>query len=419
MRTETGGQGAATGRDAGIPGSFRVLWVASTLSTLGDGIRTVAFPLLAAGITKDPQAVSFIFVAGYLPWPLFGLVGGAIVDRTDRRRLMWTTDLVRGVLIGGFAVLVSAQESPVLLLALVSFSLGVAETLFDNAASAMVPMLVRGPALERANAWLFSSQTVMTTLLGAPVGAALFAVSHALPIAVDAVTFILAALLVFFLKGTYRVRVPTARTSLRQDIGEGLRWLLRHRLLRTLCVLVGLTNAALAAAEAVLVLYTLDVLGVGNLGYSLLLAVLAVGGVVGSALASTVRRRLSTGTVLIGAMLAQAVAFAAPGVFPNVPVVVIALALAGAGGGVWNVVTVSLRQSLVPAEMLGRVTSGYRTVAFSAMPVGAALGGFTADHFGLRSPFVISGALLLVATVLCRPRMRAMTLEVERKEASE
>ncbi|MDT0261747.1 MFS transporter [Jatrophihabitans lederbergiae] len=138
------------------------------VSSLGDGIRFVAFPLLAAALTRDPRAVALVSAAGFLPWPLFGLLGGAVVDRVDRRRLMWRTDVLRAIVVGCFALLVASNRAPVAGLAAVSFVLGVAETFFDNAASALVPMLVADPVIERANSWLLSSQTVMSVLVGGP-----------------------------------------------------------------------------------------------------------------------------------------------------------------------------------------------------------------------------------------------------------
>ncbi|MFI0813202.1 MFS transporter [Streptomyces echinatus] len=387
--------------------AFWLVWWASTLSTLGDGIRYVAFPLVATTLTKDPQAVSIVFAAGYLPWPLFGLVGGAVADRVDRRRLMWTVDAARGVFVAGFAVLIQFADPHVAALASLSFVLGVAETFFDNAASALVPMVAEKSVLERANAWLFSAQTVMSTLVGAPLGAALFAWSPSSPFTADALTFVIAALLVFALRGRYTVRTGPATTTIRRDIVTGLRWLARHRLLRTMCTLVMVSNAALAAAEAVLVLYTLKILGMNGFGYGLLLAVLAVFGVLGSALAEQLRRATGIRTVLVGSTLIQACAYTSAGVTSNLPAALCAFALVGFGGGVWNVAAVSLRQASVPPELLGRVTSSYRTVGLLAMPVGAGLGGTLATHYGLQAPYLVGGTLLMVTTLLCLPGLRA------------
>jgi MFS family permease len=153
------------------------LWSASAVSSLGDGLRYVAFPLLAAGLTSDPRAVAAVFVAGYLPWPIFGLLGGAFVDRHDRRVVMWITDSVRATAVAGFTVAVAAGAGTIVVLAAASFALGAAETLFDNAASAIVPQLVARDGLDQANARLFTVQTLNTTLIGAPLGAALYGVA--------------------------------------------------------------------------------------------------------------------------------------------------------------------------------------------------------------------------------------------------
>lgn len=154
---------------AGLGRPLWTVWTVWTVSTLSDGIRYAAFPLLAASLTRDPRAVALVSAAGYLPWAVFGLLSGAVVDRIDRRRLMYRIDVGRAVLVGGFAVLVAEQHAPVAALALVSFVLGSVETFFDNAASAILPML-----LHRANSWTNVSRNVMSTLIGAPLGSLLF-----------------------------------------------------------------------------------------------------------------------------------------------------------------------------------------------------------------------------------------------------
>ncbi|GAB3828968.1 MFS transporter [Dactylosporangium cerinum] len=384
--------------DTGLGGRFWTLWTASTLSTLGDGIRYVAFPLLAAGLTDDPRGIALVFAAGYLPWPLFGLVGGALADRLDRRVLMWRVDLVRAVLVGAFAAAVLAQVPDIWWLAGVSLTLGVAETMFDNAATAMVPMVVGPAALDRANAWLFAAQTAASTFAGALLGALLFRIAPALPLWVDAVTFVLGAALVWTLRGRFTARHEgTPVTSLAGEIRSGLRWLVRHPALRTICLLAAAINGSVAAVEAVLVVYALDVLHIGEYGYGVLLAVLAVGGVIGSAVAPWLRGRLGDRVLITGGAAGQGVALLAGGLTSSLPVALAALAFAGLSGGAWNVVVVSLRQRIVPSELLGRVTSSYRTVGLTAMPAGAAVAGFIAHGAGLHAPMLVFGGLLVVA----------------------
>lgn len=391
-----------TGTPLGRP--FWLLWSSTTASSLGDGIRYVAFPLLAAGLSRDPRAVALVSVAGFLPWPLFGLLGGAVVDRTDRRALMWRVDTVRTVLVGGFAVAVAAASPPIAALALVAFLLGVAETFFDNAASAIVPMLVDESVIERANSWILSTQTLMSTLIGAPVGGLLYALARVAPIAADAASFALSALLIAVIRGRFHPRGDaSAATSVRHDIADGVRWLFNHRLLRILALLLAVMNGTSAAAEAVLVLYSLEVLHLHTAAFGLLLTLVAIGGVAGTAVAGPVRRLLGLRAYLGLIGLVQAAVLVAIGLTSSTAVAVVALLLVGVTSMMWNVTTVSLRQRLVPTELLGRVTSAYRVIGLGAMPVGAALAGLAAKGYGLHMPYLISAIVLGVATVGCLP----------------
>ena len=300
----------------------------------------------------------------------------------------------------------ASTSAPIALLAAVSFLIGFAETFFDNAASAIVPMLVEPAAIERANSWLFSSQTVMSTLLGAPLGGALFALARTVPLAADAASFAVAAALVGCVTGSFRARGDesgAARSSVAQDIIEGIRWLFAHRLLRILAVLLAVINATFAAAEAVLVLYALEVLQLATTGYGVLLALVAVGGLIGTFAGGWLRRLLGLRVVLGGVGFSQAAVLVVAGLTSQVVLVVIGMVLLGAASMVWNMVTVSLRQRVVPAELLGRVTSSYRVIGLGAMPVGAGASGLLAKGYGLHMPYLVSGLVLAAATVGCLP----------------
>ena len=386
---------------------YWLTWFATTGSSLGDGVRTVAFPLIAASITHNPTSVAVVSMAGFLPWLVFGLIGGAVVDRTDRRNLMWRTDVLRALLVGGFAALVASGSVAIAALATVSFLLGVAETFFDNAASAIVPMLVEDSKIEQANSWMFGTQTVMSSLLGAPVGGALYALGRAVPLFTDALSFALSAVLVGAVAGSFHARAAEEEpTTIRRDIADGLRWLFNHRLLRVLAMLLLVLNATFAAGEAVLVLYALEVLHLGTVGYGLLLSLLAVGGLVGTVLAPALLRWLGLRGLLVGVGLAQGVLLLGMGLSSSLAVAVLAMVLLGVSSMAWNVVTVSLRQRIVPARLLGRVTSSYRVIGLGAMSVGALLGGVLAGAYGLHSPYLISGCALLVATLVSLPFIR-------------
>ncbi|MEU4352583.1 MFS transporter [Streptomyces sp. NPDC023838] len=396
--------------------SFWLLWSASTLSALGDGIRYVAFPLIATTFSSDPRAVSLVFVAGYLPWPLFGLLGGAVSDWYDRRSLMLLVDLGRAVVMGAFAIAVAGVGGAIAVLMTVSFLIGTAETVFDSSASAIVPQLVAPKDLERANSWLFSAQAAASTLVGAVVGAVLFAVWRAGPLVTAAACFLVAAVLVAALAPVGRPAdsagaadaadtVGAVRPGLAGDVLTGLRWLGRHRLLRTVCALVTVLNGVTAVAEAVLVLYAGKVLNLGDLGYGVLLSVLALSTVAGSGVAPKVRKLTGYPGALVGGAVLMGGAVLLAGLTSNLPAAITALTLAGLANGMWNVVAVSLRQRIVPEHLLGRVTSIYRTIALTAMPVGAGLSGVVAEHYGLHAPFVVGGLLLVAAGLASAPEI--------------
>ena len=205
---------------------FWRIWVAAGVSTLGDGMREVALPLLAATITRDPALVAAVSLAGRLPWLVLTLVSGALVDRLDRRRVMGTVDVVRAVLMVTLALTVAAEVTSIASLCVVAFALGTGETLFDNAAQAIMPSVVRRDQLELANSRLYAAQVVSFEFVGPPVGALLFAIAAALPFVVDGVSFAVAAALAITLTGSYRpVRAAGPPTRMRTEIVEGLRWL--------------------------------------------------------------------------------------------------------------------------------------------------------------------------------------------------
>jgi MFS family permease len=387
---------------------FWTVWTASTISNLGSGLSYVAMPLLAVTYTRDPRLVAAVTASQYVPPLLFGLHSGALVDRGDRRRIMWSTDIVRALVMLALAVLVLAGDGGIALLAASAFVLGTADILFENAASAIMPMLVADVLLERANSWLMTAQIVTSQFLGLPLGGLAFAVAAWLPFGLDAVTFVVAIVLVLSLPGSFVAERESAEvTTMWHDVREGARWLLHHRLLRTLALLLAAVNGGFAACEATLVLFSLDVLHVSQLGYSLLLALMAVGAVAGGAVASRLRDAIGARRLIVVSVSLMVTSMLLPGLEPHLWATILALPAGGVAGMLWNVITVSLRQRLVPARLLGRVTSAYRVVGLGAMPLGAAIGGVVADGFGLRAPWLVGGAALAVAGAAALPFIRA------------
>jgi MFS family permease len=418
--SEPASPAAAAGRVRLGP-RYAKLWAAVAVSNVGDGIYATALPLLAATLTRDPLAIAVVFLAGQLPWLLLALPAGVLVDRVDRRRLLWTTDAARLVVVGVLGVAVLAGWATVWLLAATGFLLGVGQTMYDTAAQVIVPAVVsRDPArLEAANGRIESATLIGGQLAGPPAGGLLFSVAPALPFLADAASFAAASMLVAAIPGHYTVpRDPQARlTTVRAQIAEGLGWLWRHRLLRTLGLMVGVSNLAMAGWSAIFVLFAQDELGLGSLGYGALLTTLAVGGAVGGLVTARLNRRFGPGRLLVATTLTQPGVILAIGVAANAWAVGALLALLGLGALVWNVVTVSLRQQLVPDRLFGRVNSVYKLLAMGTVPLGALLGGVLGRTLGLRAPFLVGSAILLGMALASLPIVNPASIHAARQQA--
>jgi MFS family permease len=378
--------------------SLRIFSAAGT-SLLGDGVRNAALPLLAVALSPTPAAAGIVTFAGTVPILLFTLLGGALADRHDRRALMWRTDLLRGVLVGAFAIWVLVATPPLWTLIVTTFLLGSAGTVFDSASNSFVVDLF-GPdptRLAAANSRLQAIQVVSFQFLGPPLGAALFAVSAGAPLIVDAVSFVAAAVLVLTIRARHSAARPDRITTIRADIGEGVRWLWRHHGLRLLALELGLANLTLTMGTTVLVLLIVTVLHGPP----------AIYGVVGSLAAGRVRKHLRPGPGLGLSISLIAAGLLLAGFAWSVPVVAVAYALGVFGVMLWNVQAVVIRQRLIPRELMGRATSSYRLIGWGAGPIGAALGGFLGSVLGVRAPLIIGGAVLALSLVLV-PRLAAL-----------
>ena len=404
----------------GLGVEYRKLWTASTISNLGDGVTLVAGPLLAASLTRDPILVAGLTFAQTVPWLLFPLISGALVDRLDRRRVMGYADAARTTLIGaiGAAALLGWASMP--LLFVVFFLMGTLETLFDNASQAIIPALVSRDRLERANSRLYAAEILSNELAGPPLGGFLFGLAVAVPFLLDAGTYAAAAALILALRGEFRPKRPedAPPTTLVAEIGEGLRWLWNHGLIRTLAIMLGVFNMTLAATNAILVLFAQDILGLGSIGYGALVTSLAVGGLIGSLTADKIVAWLGSGKALQASVLVSALVLSVVALSENAVVVWAVFLLVGIIVVVWNVITVSFRQAVVPEDIFGRVNSVYRLLGWGGLSIGALLGGFLARSFGLTAPFWFAAVVLAVMFFIMLPFVNNRTVG-EARESGE
>jgi len=383
------------------------LWWANTVSSTGDGAFVAALPLLAVTITRDPRLVAVVTAATFLPWLLLSLPAGAVVDRYDRVTLMWRAQAIQAAVVTMIAILIVFREADIEVLAAAGFLLGSAEVIFSNAAQAVLPALVPSELLPKANGSQQVSLTVGESFLGPPVGSLLFAAAAALPFGLDSASFAGSAALLARLPRTGHAAQDAKHPSIRAQVAEGLRWLAGHRLLRVVAVLLGIYNFANQMGQAILVLLATQTLHVSTRGFGLLLAASAVGSVVGGLVNPVLTRRLGLLPSLVLPALVDAAAFVGIGLAPGPVVVAALLAVQGFSVTMWNVVTVSLRQRIVPAHLLGRVNSVYRMLGWGLMPLGALAGGFVAHAAGLHAPYIVAGILCGLCALAALPLLLA------------
>ena len=280
--------------------------------------------------------------------------------------------------------------------------LGCAEVFYDNSSQALVPDLVRTPLLEKANGRMYSVEFSRNTVIGTPLGSLLFAAAVALPFGVDAVSFVLATLLILTIRGDFR-HVGVARhetDSLYAEMRTGVRWLWRNPLLRTIAISLGLSNLAFQMPQAVFVLFARDELGVSERGYGFLFAIMGVGAVIGGLLGDRIVALLGQSAAIYWALATWIATLLAVGLYPVTWWVTVAVAIESMAAAVWNVVMVSLRQQVVPSHLFGRVNSVYRWFGWGTLPLGSVLGGLVAHTFGLRATYFAGAAVMVVALLV-------------------
>ncbi len=380
------------------------LWWASAVSTTGDGVLVAALPLLAVTITRNPLMISLVTAAEFLPWLLLSLPVGVLVDRHDRATLMWRAQVLQGSVIAFLAVLVLVHWTDIAVLAVAAFGLGVGEVVFSNASQSVLPQLVRAEQLPKANGNQYAVQTIGQEFAGPPLGSLLFTAAAAVPFGVSAASFAGSAALLARLPKRPPETVPDG--TVRSRVAEGLRWLLGNRLLRVVAVVLGVSSFCNTMGLATLVLLVTETLKVSSRFYGILLAAAAVGSVLGGLLNPWLTRRLGQVPSLVIAMGAVSVIYVGIGLAPNAPVLAALEVCNGFMVTMWNIVTVTLRQRIVPNDMLGRVNSAYRMIGWGLMPVGAVAGGLVAHVAGLRAPYVIAGVLCGITTLAALPLLR-------------
>jgi MFS family permease len=403
-RADTGAASGAAPQPRGLGRTFANVFTANLASSLGDGIARTASPLLAARLTDDPVLIAGIAAVAMLPWLFFALPAGILVDRMDRRQALALAAGVRTALAVALVVLVATNSLTIWWLYLVIFVYGVCETLYDGAIRAVVPSVVPKKSLPRANARIEGAELVVQNFAAAPLTSALFAVAVLIPIGGLVAAFGLAALLAALLPAVasgrqFHAAVATGEVAevvpFRTQLADGWHFIMGNPMLRTLWFVSIPVAILFSASGATLVLFVLDTLAIPEAAFGLFLLAGAVGGLLGSVVASRLAARFGLGPVMAAMNLLAGILVLLTGLLPVPIAAIIFFALGAATTTIWNVLMMSFRQSIIPGRLLGRVHGTWRTLLWGTMPIGSLIGGALA-LIDLTVPWIVGGAGITV-----------------------
>ena len=385
--------------------SFMRLWCAQVVSLAGSQVSRLALPLTAVLVLgATPAQMGILGALGSLPNLLFGLFAGVWVDRLRRRPILVAADLGRALLLASVPVAALLGSLTFAHLYLVGFAGGLLGVLFTTASVAVLPSVVRKDQLVAANSKLEVSSSVLSIAGPGIAGALIQLLTAPITIVVDAVSYVLSAVLLRDIGAAEQPPSREQRRSIWVEIAEGVRELVRTPLLRALTLSGSVGTFGLAMQGTVLFIFLTRELDLTPAAIGLVFGTAGVGSLAGALLAAPTARRVGTGPAVvlgqglwtIGALLPPLAGLVGPAVVP----LIAGQMVASSGATIWSVNQMSLRQHLTPVRLLGRVTAARRFLLFSAAPVGSVLGGFFGATIGLRATLAVGGAVVVAALLL-------------------
>ena len=387
--------------------AFNRLWSSSLASNLADGLLKTAAPLLAATLTKDPVVISLMAALVMLPWLLFAIPIGGLVDRLDRRLLLASSNAVRFLMAALLSISIAFGIVSIPLLYFVVFVIGIAEVLYDTAAQSMVPQMLNKKQLERGNARLEIGAVTVGEFVGAPLSGVLYATAIVLPFFFATTGIFIAAILVLLIPGQFKKMAYTEgaspiKTKFWADIRFGIRYLYEDKTLLKLVLLTSSIGLFFAATTSTMVLFLTEELGVSPALFGIVFTAPAVGSIIGSITGPKLSERFGRTKVMAFGITASSAASVLSGMAPNVFVfaglgVIVSLCVTW-----WNLLLMSTYHQIIPNELFGRIHGTRRTLVWGMMPIGSLLGGFIAQY-GLRLPYFVAGGIGLAITIIGIP----------------
>ncbi|GAC1386012.1 MAG: MFS transporter [Ktedonobacteraceae bacterium] len=372
---------------------YMLLWGGQVVSSVGTQISQLAFPLLILALTRSPAQAGFAGALRALPYLIFSLPAGALIDRWDRKRVMIICDIGRALSMASIPVALAFGQLTVAQLFIVSTIEGTLFVFFNIAEAACLPRVVPREQLPAATAQNMATDGV-TSLLGPPIGGALYLVSNVLPFLADAISYAVSVLSLFFIKTNFQEKRVVAQRKLWVEIGEGLKWLWHQPLIRFIAILTSGIN--LLGAGQVLIIIVLGQSSSFTIG--IIFAIAGIGGILGALVATSIQKRVTFGQAIIGTAWIFALTLFLYAVAPNPIVLGIITGTGFLAGPIYNVVQFSYRSALIPDELQGRVNSVFRLIAFGGQPVGLALTGLFIQYVGvIQTILIFSVGMVLFA----------------------
>lgn len=371
---------------------FRWLIGSSWLTNLGDGFALAAGPLLIEDATGDAALVGLSWMVARLPWLLFGLHSGVVADRFDRRVVVMVANVVRSLVLVVFAITIATGQVNVAVIMAALFVLSCAEVFADTASSTLLPMLVAKKDLGLGNARMVFGFVGLNQLVGPPVGALLFVVGMWVPFAAQAAVILLGVAMVqrialSTVNGTIPDRSEETVESPRQEIVEGIKWIWANAPVRTLAFAIFFFNITFGGSFAVLVVLATERLGLGDFGFGLLIAMSAVGGVIGSVLYQRTEQRIGVVAIMRIGLMVEALTHLVLAISTTAAIAFVMLFFFGVHEAMWGTTSTSIRQAVVPAELQGRVGSVYNVGLHGGLVIGSGLGALLASSVGVTAPY--------------------------------
>ncbi len=383
--------------------AFNRMWASSIVSNLADGVMLAAVPLLAISLTDSPILISLIGAMVMLPWLLFAIPIGAIVDRVDRRYIFAGANASRSAVVGVLALLIALGHVTIFWLLAAAFVIGVCEVAADTTAQSLIPQILDEKDFEKGNSRLQISETVIQGFIGAPISGFIYTAAIYLPFFINSLGFAISALLalkipVKFLQDVRQNSEEKTERRFVADMKFGIAYLFHQKVLRRLVVTTATIGLCYSMGSATMVLFIIKELGLQERFFGVILAIQGVGAILGALVASRTSSKFGRSKVMTFAIVASSAVLLLQGFSPNIYIFV---ALATFGGFVisqWNILLMATYQTVIPKELYGRIHGTRRTLVWGAMPLGSLLGGVLAN-FNLRLPLYVGGALACVVSI--------------------